>query len=489
VSTTLRSVIERFADCRVLVLGDVMLDEYLTGDCSRISPEAPVPVLAVTSSRAVIGGAANTAANIAALKGGAILVALVGDDHTGRELSAKAAAAGIELVPIRDGRPTVRKVRVVGQHQQLLRLDYEATAAADPAVESQIFEAAREQFARCSVVVMSDYAKGFLTERLCQRIIEAAHAAGREVIVDPRPQHASFYVGCDYLTPNWKESLGLLGRPEVPDAPDAPGGIEEVGRLLAERFGSQVLLTLGARGMRLFGRDGRPRFAVPALAKELFDVSGAGDTVVATFALAKAAGCDDVQAVTLANQAAGIVVAKLGTATVSPSELLRDDERERTVVERHELAALATALRAKGKKIITINGTFDVLHAGHLHILNEARRQGDVLIVGLNSDSSVRANKGPDRPFIGQAERAQMLLALRVVDYVHIFDEAAPMAFLEQLRPDVHVNGSEYSADCIEAPTVRAGGGRVHVVTRLPGLSTSSLVATIERHARATPGS
>ncbi len=401
------------------------------------------------------------------------------------------AEAGVELVPVRDQRPTVRKVRVVGQQQQLLRLDYEVTAAADPAVESQIFEAARAQFARCSVVVISDYAKGFLTERLCQRIIEAAHAAGREVIIDPRPQHASFYGGCDYLTPNWRESLGLLGRTEMPDAPDAagvPGAIDEVGRLLARQFGSQVLLTLGARGMRLFGRDGRPRFAVPAVAKELFDVSGAGDTVVATFALARAAGCDDFQAVTMANQAAGIVVAKLGTATVSPSELLRDDERERTVVERHELAALAIALRAKGKKIVTLNGTFDVLHAGHLHILNEARRQGDVLIVGLNSDSSVRANKGLDRPFIGQDERAQMLLALRVVDYVHIFDEAAPMAFLEQVRPDVHVNGSEYGADCIEAPTVRAGGGRIHVVTRLPGLSTSSLVATIERQARATPG-
>jgi len=485
VSTTLRTVIESFPNHRVLVLGDVMLDEYLTGDCSRISPEAPVPVVAVTSSRAVLGGAANTAANIAALKGGAILVGLVGDDHTGRELIAKVAEAGVELVPVRDGRPTVRKVRVVGQQQQLLRLDYEVTAAADAGAETQIFEATRAQFARCSVVVISDYAKGFLTERLCQRIIEAAHAAGREVIIDPRPQHASFYVGCDYLTPNWKESQGLLGRTEMPDSPDA---IEEVGRLLAAQFRSRVLLTLGARGMRLFDRDGHPQFDVPALAREVFDVSGAGDTVVATFALAKAAGCDDFQAVTIANQAAGIVVAKLGTATVSPSELLRDDQRERSVIARHELAGVASAVRAKGKKIVTLNGTFDVLHAGHLHILNEARRQGDVLIVGLNSDSSVRANKGLDRPFIGQDERAQMLLALRVVDYVHIFDETVPMAFLEQVRPDVHVNGSEYGADCIEAPTVRAGGGRIHVVTRLPGLSTSSLVATIERHARATPG-
>ena len=477
-TTVLRSVVDRFATQHVLVLGDVMLDEYLTGDCSRLSPEAPVPVLAVTSSRSVLGGAANTAANITALGGRATLIALTGDDDAGRVLEAKAAAAGIELISVRDGRPTPRKVRVVGQQQQLLRLDYEVTGYVDAAAEDRILEAAQPLFSRCAAVVISDYAKGFLTERLCQRVLAAAHAAGKEVIIDPRPQHAAYYVGCDYLTPNWKESQGLVGEAERAPTPDA---IDAIGRLLAQRFKSNVLLTLGSRGMRFFGRDGKAQFGVPTVAKEVFDVSGAGDTVVATFALARAAGCDDLDAVTVANRAAGLVVAKLGTATVSADEILRGDEEEHNVISRAGLAELASRLRARGKRIVTLNGSFDVLHAGHLHILKEARRQGDVLIVGINGDTSVRQQKGPDRPFISQDERAAMLLAVRHVDYVHIFDEPTPIAFLEQIHPDVHVNGSEYGPDCIEAPTVRAHGGRIHIVERLTGLSTSDLVDKIRR--------
>ena len=476
VTTVLRSVVDSFATQHVLVLGDVMLDEYLTGDCSRLSPEAPVPVLAVTASRSVLGGAANTAANITALGGRATLIGLTGDDDAGRVLAGKAAAAGIELIPVNDGRPTPRKVRVVGQQQQLLRLDYEVTGYVDAAAEERILEAAHPFFARCAAVVISDYAKGFLTERLCQRVLAAAHAARKEVIIDPRPQHASYYVGCDYLTPNWKESQGLVGEAERAPTPDA---VETIGRLLTQRFRCNVLMTLGSRGMRFFGRDGRSQFGVPTVAKEVFDVSGAGDTVVATFALARAAGCDDLDAVTVANRAAGLVVAKLGTATVSAVEILRGDEEEHHVIPRDGLAELASRLRARGRRIVTLNGSFDVLHAGHLHILKEARGQGDVLIVGINSDSSVRQNKGPGRPFISEDERAALLLAVRHVDYVHIFDEPTPIAFLEQIRPDVHVNGSEYGSDCIEAPTVQAHGGRIHIVERLAGLSTSGLVEKI----------
>jgi D-beta-D-heptose 7-phosphate kinase/D-beta-D-heptose 1-phosphate adenosyltransferase len=479
VTTSLRDIVESFPKHRVLVLGDVMLDEYLTGNCSRISPEAPVPILAVSSSRTALGGAANTAANITALAGGATLIGLAGDDEAGRLLAETAAARGIDFVPVRDGRPTVRKVRVLGQQQQLLRLDYEVTGPVPLWVEEQVLAAARTHIPRCSIVVISDYAKGLLTRRLCQEVLEAAHAAGREVIIDPRPQHADFYTGCDYLTPNWKESQELIGRREGAATPEA---IEETGRFMAERFRSNVLLTLGPNGMRFFGRDGRAGFGVPTVAKEVFDVSGAGDTVVATFALARAAGCDDLAAVTVANRAAGLVVAKLGTATLSPAELLRgDDEEPQRCVSRSELAELAGRLRARGKRIVTLNGSFDVLHAGHLHILKEARRQGDVVIVGLNSDRSVCSNKGPGRPFIGQDDRARMLLALRDVDFVHIFDETVPMPFLEQIRPDVHVNGSEHGADCVEAPTVRATGGRIHVVQRLPGLSTSAVVSAIQR--------
>jgi D-beta-D-heptose 7-phosphate kinase/D-beta-D-heptose 1-phosphate adenosyltransferase len=475
-TTGLRHTLTAFRDHRVLVLGDVMLDEYVTGDCSRLSPEAPVPVVTVSSSKTVLGGAANTAHNITALGGKAVLIGLSGDDEAGRQLSTLAAKAGIDFVPITDGRPTVRKVRVLGQQQQLLRLDYETQRLLAPEEERRVLGALQAHLTECASVVVSDYAKGFLTESLCQRILTAAHASSKAVIVDPRPQHAAFYLGCDFLTPNWKESRGLLG---LPDDHATPETIAETGRLLARKFGSHVLLTLGAQGMTFFDRSGEQMFGEPSIAREVFDVSGAGDTVVAAFTLALAAGCSYRDAVGLANRSAGLVVAKLGTATITPEELLGGEDGERSTVSREELAGLAAGLRAAGKRIVTVNGSFDVLHAGHLHILREARRQGDVLIVGLNSDRSVKTYKGQDRPYVGESDRAAMLLALKDVDYVHIFDEPLPMPFLEQIKPDVHVNGSEYGADCIEAPTVRANGGRIHVVERVPGLSTSQLVEKI----------
>jgi D-beta-D-heptose 7-phosphate kinase/D-beta-D-heptose 1-phosphate adenosyltransferase len=482
--SALRQALERFATLQVLVVGDVMLDEYVTGDCVRLSPEAPVPVVEVGASRSTLGGAANTAANIASLGGRAVLIGLTGDDEVGRQLAARARELDIEFLPVQDGRPTARKVRVVGHQQQLLRLDYETTGAIAPEQEQEVLQMLRAHLSASAVVVISDYAKGLMTEWLCQQLIQEAHAAGRPVIVDPRPQHADFYVGCDYLTPNWKESLGLAGEPDVAATPAV---IARVGKRLASRFQSNVLLTLGPRGMAFFDRDGRLQFEAAALAREVFDVSGAGDTVVATFALALAAGQDHQAAVALANRAAGIVVGKLGTATVSPRDMLRTEERERMIAERSDLAGLTARLRAQGQRIVTINGAFDLLHAGHLHILREARRLGDVLIVGVNADSTVRASKGPGRPYVSEQDRALLLLALRDVDYVHIFSEPVPMPFLEQIRPDVHVNGSEYGTECIEAATVRAGGGRIHIVERIPHLSTSELVARIQGRTAADP--
>jgi D-beta-D-heptose 7-phosphate kinase/D-beta-D-heptose 1-phosphate adenosyltransferase len=485
VSAGLRSTLDLFSDRRVVVVGDVMLDEYLVGDCSRISPEAPVPVLTVSSSRTVLGGAANTANNIAALGGQAVLIGVVGDDEPGRRLSEQARTAGIDFRAVHDTRPTVRKVRVLGQQQQLLRLDYEGTEGIDRNVEEAFLAAVLAELPSADLVVISDYAKGALTRAFCQQVIARAHELGRQVVVDPRPQHGAFYVGCDFMTPNWKESQALLARADGSITPEA---VADTGRLIAERYKTQPLLTLGSRGMALFGRDGQLLVDQPALAREVFDVSGAGDTVVAMFSLAVAAGVNLSEAVDLANRAAGIVVAKVGTATVTPAELLRDAAPERALVRRAELPGLTNRLRAQGLRIVTLNGSFDILHAGHLYFLREARRQGDVLIVGLNSDASVRGNKGPERPFIGEDDRARLLLALRDVDYVHIFDEPTPIEFLEIVRPDVHVNGAEYGADCVEAPTVRAHGGRLHLVDRLPALSTTELVLRI-RAAAGTPAS
>lgn len=474
-----RAALARFTGIKVLVLGDSMIDEYLSGDCSRLSPEAPVPILRIEpeKTRRVLGGAANTAANIASLGGSPVLFALFDpDDSAGGTFSSLCAASGIAVVPVRDGRPTPIKTRIVGQQQQLLRLDREETRDLDAQAEAGVLRAFREALPGAGAVVLSDYAKGFLTTSLTQALLAEARAAGVPVVLDPRPQHAARYRGADYVTPNWKESLGLLGWSERPSAPE---NVRAAGEALRLQLDANILLTLGPAGIALFPRAGGDPLHMPTAAREVFDVSGAGDTVVATFSLAIASGAPEGDAVELANRAAGIVVGKLGTATVTREEILRESLNGERLVARDRLAALATLLRAQGKRIVTINGSFDLLHAGHLHILEDARRQGDVLIVGLNSDASVKRYKSPDRPLIGEADRARMLLALRCVDYVHVFDEDVPMPFLEEVKPDVHVNGSEYGADCIEAPVVRKHGGRIHVVEKIPGLSTSAIVDKI----------
>jgi D-beta-D-heptose 7-phosphate kinase/D-beta-D-heptose 1-phosphate adenosyltransferase len=464
-----------FRNRRVVVVGDAILDEYLVGDCSRISPEAPVPVLRVASARQVLGGAANTAANIVSLGGHATLIAFVGDDEGGGRLKRCAADAGVDLRSVDNGLPTLRKTRVVGQHQQIVRLDYEDVRPPSAANEAAILAHFEESLADCDIVVISDYAKGFLTLTLAQAIIKRAHAAGRHVVVDPRPQHRECYRGCDYLTPNWRESRALLG---LPDAEPSQDAIDAVATGLASELATNVVLTLGPHGISFCSRTGSERFAMPTLAKEVFDVSGAGDTVVAAFSLALASGADHPSAVALANRAASVAVGKFGTATVTAEEILQDTDAIR-LVPRRALSHLGATLKAKGKRVVSINGSFDLLHGGHLYILNEARRQGDVLIVGLNSDASVRSYKGPTRPIVTERRRAEMLLALRMVDYVHIFDEADPVAFLEQLKPDVHVNGAEYGQDCIESDVVRRGGGEIHIVDRLPDLSTSGLLESL----------
>jgi D-beta-D-heptose 7-phosphate kinase/D-beta-D-heptose 1-phosphate adenosyltransferase len=422
----------------------------------------------------VLGGAANTAANIVALGGHATLLALVGADEGGHTLRRCAADAGVDLHAVDHGLPTLRKTRIVARQQQIVRLDYEDVRHSRSAAReiTSLFE---QYLPSCDVVVISDYAKGFLSPELARAIIQRAHEAGRAVIVDPRPQNRLCYVGCDYMTPNWREGRALLGLQDDDPSADAA---EASARAIASALQTNVVLTLGAQGICFCSRNADELFALPTVAREVYDVSGAGDTVVAAFALACASGADHLTAVALANSAASVAVGKFGTATVTPQEILQDTEALR-LVTRRDLAQLAARLRGMGKRIVTINGSFDVLHSGHLHILNEARQRGDVLIVGLNSDGSVKSYKGADRPIIPERQRAQLLLALRMVDYVHIFDEPDPIAFLRELRPDVHVNGSEYGADCIERNAVVEGGGEIHIVDRVPGLSSSHLIGTL----------
>ena len=449
-----------------LVVGDVMVDEYVDGACERVSPEAPVPVVQVRGTRALLGGAGNTAANVAALGGRCTLVGRLGRDDAAGVVRQLAAQHGITLQAVDDLPATTRKVRIVGERQQVVRLDY----ASEPPADSPLAPLVLEALPGVDVVIVSDYAQGAISADVCQAVFRAAHAAGVPVIVDPRPQHRDFYVGCGVITPNWKEALAMLGEASTRYTAERA---EIVARTLAARLDATVVLTLGPRGMLVVPRSGEDAFAVAAAAREVFDVSGAGDTVVASLALALAAGASLPDAVHLATRAAAVAVGKLGTATVSADEVLSDAAGR--LLSRHELEPVAARLRAAGRRLVTVNGSFDLLHAGHLAILEEARAQGDVLIVGLNSDASVRGYKGADRPIVSQSDRARLLLALRAVDFVHIFDEADPVAFLEQVRPDVHVNGAEYGTDCIEAPVVARMGARLHLVPRVPGLSTSDL--------------
>ena len=316
----LPALLERIAGRKVLVVGDIILDEYLDGEAARISPEAPVPVLRFTGQHGVLGGAANTAANVASLGGHATLIGVVGNDAAGDAVGRLCAAAGIRFEPLADGRETTRKVRVVSRQQQLLRIDYETTAELDAGSRGRMLDALGAEMATADIVVVSDYAKGMLSQPVFEEIRVRAVAARRQVVVDPRPRHAAFYTGCDYLTPNWKEALALVGEADADPTPDA---IRQVGGRLRDRFLSGVLLTLGARGMVFFPRDGSASIEAAAEAREVFDVSGAGDTVVAAFALALASGSSHADAVWLANRAAAVVVGKRGTATVSPIELER----------------------------------------------------------------------------------------------------------------------------------------------------------------------
>lgn len=421
-STTLRELVGRFERIRVLVVGDPILDEYVTGDCTRLSPEAPIPVLRVRAIRAVPGGAANTAANIAALGGTALLAGVVGRDEAGRRLRQLVSEHGVECLLVDDDRPSSRKVRALGGQQQLLRLDYEDDGRVAAAAAGATLDLIAERLPDVDIVVVSDYAKGLIDPAFSRRLLALARAAGRPVIVDPRPQNAAAYAGFDYLTPNWREAQALLGEPER--APDEQA-VTDIGRRVAERFDANVLLTLGAGGLRFFGRDGLQLLDEPARAREVFDVSGAGDTVVATFALALASGAGLQDALRLANLAAGIVVAKLGTATVSRRELLDAPNGGGRLADAAALAMAVRSAREAGRRIALVTGRFLAFDVETLERLQAVRDQADVLIVALQDDE-------PDT-----AGRARMLLALRDVDLVHISTD--PAALVGEVAPDLHV--------------------------------------------------
>lgn len=483
--SSLSNQVERLALSQVLCIGDLMLDRYIYGQVERTSPEAPVAVLRIERERAMLGGAGNVVRNVTALGAHAWLVAVIGDDETGRQLTTMVGREP-QLEPyllVEPGRPSTVKTRFVAGSQQLLRADAETTAAIAARTAAKLIGLAEELIQQASAVVLSDYAKGVLTEEVIQAIIVKARALGRIVVVDPKGNDYRRYRGATVITPNRGELSNAVGEKLEGDEAIVGGA-----RRLIERLEIQAaLVTRSHEGMSYIARDGRV-VHLPARAREVFDVSGAGDTAVATFAAALGQGMDPVESAALANAAAGVVVGKAGTAIVLAAELARviragdQSAQDAKVMALDEAKATVAAWRSEGLKVGFTNGCFDLLHPGHLSLLRQARAACDRLVVGLNSDASVRRLKGAERPVQHEAARAQVLASLELVDLVVVFEEDTPLGLIQALKPDVLVKGADYSIDqVVGGDFVRAYGGRIVLASLEPGFSTTRTIERLRR--------
>ncbi len=466
-----------FSVARVLVAGDLMLDRYWHGVTERISPEAPVPVVHVRDEEGRAGGSGNVAVNIAALGGQVSLLGLVGEDAAADRLEAGLRQAGVQTQLFREpAYPTITKLRVISRHQQLIRLDFEdGFPDYDPAEMLHRFEALLKGH---DVVVLSDYGKGTLAHP--QAWIALAREAGVPVLIDPKGRDFNRYQGASLITPNLSEFETAAG------CCSTQKELETAARKLIGDCGLEhLLITRGEQGMSLMNAAGDVHH-LPTRAQEVFDVTGAGDTVIATLALALAAGQSMEAATALANLAAGIVVGKLGTASISAAELTQGLQEQRLaehgVVTEDRLADLVAAARHRGERIVFTNGCFDLLHAGHVTYLEQASRLGDRLIVAVNVDETVRQLKGPERPVNPLVNRMHVLAALGFVDWVVPFAEETPERLICCLRPDLLVKGGDNDPDAIPgASCVREAGGEVRVLSYIDGVSTTSIVDSIKQ--------
>jgi D-beta-D-heptose 7-phosphate kinase/D-beta-D-heptose 1-phosphate adenosyltransferase len=479
-SLSLPTLLDAFARLRILVLGDAILDCYLEGTSDRICPEAPVPVVTVRSRCEAPGGAANTAANARALGAQVTLLSVIGDDAEGALLRQALQRAGLgqDSVLAHARRRTLAKQRVVASGQILLRVDQGSTEPLDAVAEQALLGRLRRLFPHHDAVIVSDYAYGVLTPR----VIAALQAcAPRLLVVDSKNLGAFRALGPTAVKPNYSQAAGLLGlaKTEQPRA----GQIAEHAQRLLDLTGAQIAaVTLDADGVLVLER-GRPAYRAYARAVPNARVNGAGDTFVAAFTLALAAGAHTPAAAELASAAAGVVVAKEGTAVCSAAELRESLAAEAKVVADAERLATRLALhRAQGRRIVFTNGCFDLLHRGHITYLNQAKTLGEVLVVGVNSDASVRRLKGPRRPILPLEDRMQVLSALSCVDYIVPFEEDTPERLIRLLRPDVFVKGGDYRRETLpEAPLVEAQGGVVKILPYLLDRSTSGIIERIRQ--------
>ncbi|KAB8278414.1 Ribokinase-like protein [Aspergillus minisclerotigenes] len=481
-----------YAEGPLLVAGDLILDQFIRGTVKRISPEAPVPVVEQQEAAFYPGGAANVACNLAALGAAVVLLGAIGDDEEGRQLMRSLSQSKIDtsLIQVIPGRPTSLKTRIIAEQQQIVRVDREVTTPLGEQDVSRVLEAIQGCLAGCAGLVLSDYNKGFLSPSIVTAIIRQAQSLGKTVIADTKLQVLDHYRGVTALTPNIKElqlSTGRLLR--------SPSDIDVAARELMDKIQAPVVLvTCGQDGIRLYESDSQQRTHFPSHAETVADVSGAGDTVIAVFTWALTIRRFSVhQAAKLANHAGALAVGKKGISTINVDELLSLVEvhsingldRELGPSKNRTLEQLLSEIHAvrqfqPSAKIVFTNGCFDMLHAGHVSYLQRAKALGDLLLVGLNSDSSVRQIKGNRRPIVPEAQRVQTLAGLECVDFVVLFDQETPLELIQAIKPDFLVKGSDYELhQVVGRDTVEANGGRVELLPSNQGISTSKIIQEI----------
>lgn len=476
-TTEIFQLLERLQHIRILVIGDLMLDHYLAGATERTSPEAPVPVVLIDREEYLAGGAANVARNVAAAGALVACVGAVGEDEEGNHVKSILADAAINIEGIDACTPysTTKKTRIVSQGQQIVRLDRELPKASLAPHADAIAQKAIAAIASADAVILSDYGKGVLSEKVLTQVFQACAAKNIPVVVDPKGRDYAKYCGATAITPNAREARETTGL----DTDDEAGLTAAVQKLREITGCRQIVITRGAQGLTLLDETDQI-YNIPTSAREVFDVTGAGDTFVAWFTLALAAAYPAESAARIANTAAGIVVGKVGPAVVTPLDIKHASASSRLgkkLVEPQELATLAAQLRAAGKKLVFTNGCFDFLHAGHIAFLQQARELGDVLVLAMNSDESIRRIKGAPRPIILEKQRAELLASIDAVDYLVVFETDTPHALLEVLRPDVLVKGGNYTLNEVEgADLVNTWQGRAVCIPILHDIRTSRLI-------------
>ena len=471
-----------FSSCRVLVVGDMMIDEYLWGEVSRISPEAPVQVVEVKETTSTLGGAGNVVNNLTALGARVSVAGVMGGGKAGELLDRKLTILGVntEGLLVDQDRATTRKTRVIGANQQILRIDRESKQEISGEQVQQIVRFAQGQIPQCDLVIASDYGKGVLTRPLLQELAKICKKAGKALIVDPKGMDYSKYQGVACITPNKKEASLASGV----DIKDQASLEQAAARILETTGAEKILITLGKEGMALFSPGEEP-FRVHARARQVFDVSGAGDTVISVLGLSLAAGASYKTAAALANTAAGIVVAKVGTATVDQTELKAQLQDQPIACQTklkplQELKDALDNLRRQGKKIVLTNGCFDLLHEGHINLLEQSRKLGDVLVAAVDDDESVRMVKGPGRPIIRERERVKIISAMTGVDFVTVFSTDQLDDLIRAVRPDILTKGGNYKPDQVLGhELVEELGGRVVLIPDASDVSSTRIIQDI----------